>query len=190
MYIYVLNYEVFPALIAFDPISLFLVTALSPCWPINRSVYVFEITTTKKKRSRLHDDNAVIVGPHFDFLDCSHDLKKDPPSAQLLFWHATLGTDGTNHRICDCWIYLASPRDMPFCLCTAQKNPRRGSLTELFRPNMMASKLVFFSRRGELRSALLQYAASNCPSAVSRRFAHTSRSRKRLNKREICFIPT
>lgn len=88
MYIYVLNYDFFPVLTVFGPMNLFLVTALSSCWPINRSVYTFEITTAKKG-SRLQDDSAVIVGPHFDFLDCSHDLKKDTPSAQLLFWHAT-----------------------------------------------------------------------------------------------------
>lgn len=49
MYIYVLNYEFFPILTVFDPMSLFLVTALSPCWPIIRSVYDFEITNNEKK---------------------------------------------------------------------------------------------------------------------------------------------
>lgn len=97
LYIYVLNYQFFLVLAASGPISLFLVTAFLPCWPINRSAYFFEITTTTKKGSRLQDDNAVIVGPQFDFLDCSHDLKKETPSAQLLFWHATWGR--TEERI-------------------------------------------------------------------------------------------
>lgn len=73
------------------PMSLFFVTASSPCLPINRSAYVFGMTITTKKGSRLQDDNAVIVEPHFEFLVCSHDLQKETPSAQLLFWHVTWG---------------------------------------------------------------------------------------------------
>lgn len=189
MYLYILNHDFFPVLTVFDPMSLFLVTALSPCWPIIRSVYVFEITTTIKRvtppRWQRSYRRAPLWLPRlFAWLENGHS------ECAVAILARDLGTDGTNHRICDCWIYLASPRDMPLYLCTAQKNPRRGSLTELLWSKHNGLEACFFLGGGELRSAPLQYAASNCQSAVSRRFAHISRSRKRLNKREICFIPT
>lgn len=84
---------------------------------------------------------------------------------------------------------LRRPGTCLFAYARRKKTHGAALLRSFYHPNTMASKLVFFGM-GELRSAPLQYAASNCQSAVSRRFAHISRSRKRLNKREICFIPT
>lgn len=47
----------------------------------------------EKKGSRLHDDSAVIVGPHFDFLDCSHDLKKGHSECAVAILARDLGRD-------------------------------------------------------------------------------------------------
>lgn len=143
MYLYILNYDFFPVLTVFDPMSLFLVTALSPCWPIIRSVYVFEITTTIKRvtppRWQRSYRRAPLWLPRlFAWLEKGHS------ECAVAILARDLGTDGTNHRICDCWIYLASPRDMPLYLCTAQKNPRRGSLEELLWSKHNGLEACFF----------------------------------------------
>lgn len=99
----------------------------------------------QKKGSRLQDDNAVIVGPQFDFLDCSHDLKKETPSAQLLFWHATWGR--TEERIIGFATVEFTLRRPGTCLFDhARRKKTHGAalVRSFFCPNILASKLVYF----------------------------------------------
>lgn len=103
----------------------------------------------QKKGSRLQDDNAVIVGPHFDFLDCSHDLKNETPSAQLLFWHATWGR--MEERIIGFATVEFTLRRPGTCLFDhARRKKTHGAalVRSFFCPNILASKLVFWGEGG------------------------------------------
>lgn len=153
---------------------------------INRSVYIFAITATTTTRTTTSSK----VTP----LRWQRNYRRAPLWLPRLFaWLGNgnsecavailardLGTDGgTNHRICDCWFYLASPGTCLFGHARRTKIHGAALVRSFFRPNILASKLFTFGGGGGL-----QYAASNCQNAVSRRFADISRSRKRLNKRK------
>lgn len=175
MYIYVLNYDFFPVLTVFGPMNLFLVTALSSCWPINRSVYTFEITTAKKRVTpstwqRSYRRAPLWLPRLFAWLEKWHS------ECAVAILARDLGRDGTNHRVCDCWIYLASPRDMPFCSCTAQKNPRRGSLTELFSSKHYGLEACFFLGGGNcgLHLCSMQPATVRMPFPEGLRIYHAA----------------
>lgn len=149
LYIYVLNYQFFLVLAAFGPISLFLVTAfLTVLAYKQKRVRFWNYNNNKKKGSRLQDDNAVIVGPQFDFLDCSHDLKKDTPSAQLLFRHATWGR--TEERIIEFATVEFTLRRPGTCLfdhARRKKTQDAALVRRFFCPNLKASKLVYLGER-------------------------------------------
>lgn len=149
LYIYVLNYQFFLVLAAFGPISLFLVTAFLTVLAYKQKRVRFWNYNNNKKRvtpsrwQRSYRRAPIWLPRLFAWLE------KGNSECAVAILARDLGTDGgTNHRICDCWIYLASPRDMPFWPCTAQKNPGRGSRTELFLSKHIGLEACLFWGRG------------------------------------------